>query len=112
MNKLDLDKPFKVNLDSKDLGLGENDFEIRVEYEDDYGNRFRETNNFKITLTNVPASKKAGIFFRSGIARVEGLVISVMRRFEGMTMQNMLYIFVGLMVVLIIVSLMNKKPRQ
>ena len=54
MEKLSSEQTFKVNFDSKNLGLNDNDFKVMVKYEDEKGNEYTEIKSFEITLTNVP----------------------------------------------------------
>lgn len=65
IDKLSAEQSFKVNFDSKGLGLNENDFEIRVRYKDNLGREYLETKSFKVILTNVPASEIPFVALRS-----------------------------------------------
>ncbi|MBW2981004.1 transglutaminase-like domain-containing protein [Candidatus Woesearchaeota archaeon] len=79
MDKLNAESAFKVNLDSRDLGLNQNNFEIRVRYKDDAGNQYLETESFSMSLTDVPASQIAlaalrSIVMKLGYKDLKGLV--------------------------------------
>ncbi|MFC1704726.1 transglutaminase family protein [Nanoarchaeota archaeon] len=56
MEELSSENKFKVNMNSRDLGLNQNKFEIKVMYKDDLGNEYLTTKSFDVALTDVPAS--------------------------------------------------------
>ncbi|MCK5026760.1 MAG: hypothetical protein KAS15_09260, partial [Nanoarchaeota archaeon] len=53
IEELDIDNLFKINMNSKSLGIGENNININVEYHDEIGEIYSEKETALISLENV-----------------------------------------------------------
>jgi hypothetical protein len=68
-------QPLKLNLKSTDLGLNQNNFDLRISYKDDAGNEYLENKVFSIMLTDVPASQVPLVAIKSVLMKLENVDI-------------------------------------
>lgn len=59
------DKKFEIDFAGSDLGFGENDFEVLVEWEDDFGRSYKTSESFVINLGETSLGQKISVLIKS-----------------------------------------------
>ncbi|MBS3098473.1 transglutaminase domain-containing protein [Candidatus Woesearchaeota archaeon] len=100
INELDDDKKIVLNLSGKDMTKTENNFSIKVVYEDDNSRRYETNGGFSIKIENVSFTERVILLFNSTTNRIENLTPT------GMII---MLIIVAFMFVAVVVYVFRKK---